>query len=99
MLELWGFSGEVTAAVRHQFAPEEAGEHRKLAMILATARWARSLFCVPDEMIPDLPAECWLAEADMPIADFGPWLSQVKIRCMITCEELRLGQGASGASR
>ena len=91
LLELWGFSAGVTAAVRHQLAPEEAGGHRQLAMILATARWARSLFCVPDEMIPELPAAGWLEEAGMPIGDFGPWLAQVRIRTTIACEELRLG--------
>lgn len=91
LLDLWGFSPSVTAAVRFQLAPEDAGEHRQLTMILATARWARSLFCVPEELIPDLPSMVWLEETAMPLDDFGEWLSQVRIRYTIACEELRLG--------
>jgi HD-like signal output (HDOD) protein len=44
LLELWGFSEPVIAAVKYQIEPEAAGEHRPLSMVLATARWARSLF-------------------------------------------------------
>lgn len=90
LLQLWNFPETVTMAVRHQLLPEAAGEHRKLAMIVATARWARSLFCVPDELIPNLPAANWLEESGMPITEFGPWLSQVRIRYTLACEELRL---------
>ena len=60
-------------------------------MIVATARWARSLFCVPDELIPDLPPPSWLEEAGVEIADFGWWLSQVRFRYQIACDELKLG--------
>jgi HD-like signal output (HDOD) protein len=92
LLELWGFSESVTAAVRFQLTPEAAPpEHRQLCMILATARWARSLFCVPEELIPDLPPPLWMEEAGVEIADFGWWLSQVRIRYQIACDELRLG--------
>jgi HD-like signal output (HDOD) protein len=92
LLELWGFSESVTAAVRFQLTPEAApAEHRQLCMILATARWARSLFCVPDELIPDLPPPLWMEEAGVEISDFGWWLSQVRIRYQIACDELRLG--------
>lgn len=92
LLEMWGFAAPVVAAVKFQLEPEAApAEHRALCMTLATARWARSLFCVPDEIIPELPAEAWLAEAGMPIGDFGDWLSRVKLRYTIACEELRLG--------
>jgi HD-like signal output (HDOD) protein len=91
LLELWGFSEAVTTAVRYQLAPEEAPAHRQLSMILATARWARSLFCVPEENIPELPTEVWLAEAGVEISDFGEWLRKVRIRIALASEELRLG--------
>ena len=91
LLEMWGFSEAVAAAVRHQLAPEAATNHRQLCMILATARWARSLFCVAEEVIPDLPSEVWLQEAGMPLADFNDWLTRVKMRYTIASEELRLG--------
>jgi HD-like signal output (HDOD) protein len=91
LLEMWGFSEAVTAAVRHQLDPENAGPHRQLAMILATARWARSLFCVPDEKIPELPAGHWLAEAGVEMSDFSDWLRLLRVRYTIACEELRLG--------
>jgi HD-like signal output (HDOD) protein len=90
LLEMWGFSAPVIAAVKYQLEPEADAEHRKLSMVLATARWARSLFCVPDENIPELPAALWLEEAGMPIADFGEWLGTVRRRYQITCGELRL---------
>jgi HD-like signal output (HDOD) protein len=92
LLELWGFTESVNCAVRFQLSPENSPpEHRRLCMILATARWARSLFCVPDEMIPELPPPLWMQEAGVEIADFGWWLSQVRIRYQIACDELRLG--------
>jgi len=91
LLELWGFSESVNSAVRHQLNPEKSPpDHRRLCMILATARWARSLFCVPDETIPDLPSPLWMEEAGVEISDFGWWLSQVRIRYQIACDELRL---------
>ena len=91
LLELWGFSPAVAAAVRYQMMPEAApAEHRQLSMMLATARWARSLFCVPDELIPELPSPIWMDEAGVEIGDFGWWLSQVRIRYQIACDELRL---------
>lgn len=92
LLELWGFSEPVVTAVRFQLTPEAAPpEHRSLCMLLATARWARSLFCVADELIPDLPPDNWMAEAGITITDFNWWLSQVKLRYQIACDELRLG--------
>lgn len=92
LLELWGFSEAVVAAVRFQLAPAEApAEHRQLCMMLATARWARSLFCVAEELIPDLPEPAWLEAAGVEIEDFGWWLSQVRVRYQIACDELRLG--------
>lgn len=91
LLELWGFSEAVVAGVTHQLTPESAPpEHRQLSMIIATARWARSLFCVPEETIPNLPSPLWLEEAGVEIGDFGWWLSQVRIRYTIACDELRL---------
>lgn len=90
LLELWGFSEAVTTAVRHQLAPEEAPAHRQLSMILATARWARSLFCVPEENIPELPSEAWMEEAGVGIPDFGDWLRKIRIRISLAATELRL---------
>ena len=91
LLELWGFSESVNCAVRFQLNPENSpAEHRQLCMIVATARWARSLFCVPDEVIPDLPPPQWMEEAGVKISDFGWWLSQVRIRYRIACDELKL---------
>lgn len=90
LLELWGFSEPVIAAVKYQIEPEAAGEHRPLSMVLATARWARSLFCVPEELIPELPTAHWLAEAGVEIGDFGEWLGAVRHRYESACAELRL---------
>jgi HD-like signal output (HDOD) protein len=91
LLELWGFSAPVIAAVRCQIEPEAADEaHRKLSMVLATARWARSLFCVPEETIPDLPSAHWLTESGVEIPDFDDWLRTVRRRYEITCSELRV---------
>jgi HD-like signal output (HDOD) protein len=91
VLETWGFSEAVTAAVRFQLEPEAALSHRKLSMILATARWARSLFCVPEETIPELPAPQWLEEAGVDISDFDHWLRMLRIRYSVACTELRIG--------
>ena len=91
LLELWGFPVAVTTAVRFQLNPEAAPEHRKLCMIVATARWARTLFCVEEEVIPELPAAEWLAEAGMPLEDFNDWLARVRFRFKIACAELQLG--------
>lgn len=91
LLELWDFPSPIAGVVRYQLEPENAApEHRQLAMILATARWARSLFCVPEEMIPDLPAPQWLAEAGVDIPDFGDWLRLTRTRYTIACDEMRL---------
>jgi HD-like signal output (HDOD) protein len=90
LLELWDFPAPIAAVVRYQLEPESAPEHRKLAMILATARWARSLFCVPEEKIPNLPAPQWLAEAGVDIPDFGDWLRLTRTRYTIACDEMRL---------
>ena len=91
MLEMWGFSEPVSTAVRFQIEPEVSQTHRKLSMLLATARWARSLFCVADEIIPELPQAEWLAEIGTDISDFGDWLRLMRVRYTIACEELRLG--------
>lgn len=91
MLELWGFSEPVIAAVRGQLNPEAAGAHRQLSMILATARWARSLFCVPEETIPELPSAVWLEESGVAISDFGDWLNHVRRKYTLACDEMRLG--------
>jgi HD-like signal output (HDOD) protein len=90
LLDLWGFSAPVVAAVKFQLEPEADQEHRPLSMVLATARWARSLFCVPEEAIPELPAAHWLEEAGVEIGDFGDWLGTIRRRYLITCGELRL---------
>lgn len=90
LLEVWGFSAAVATAVRHQLEPEEAPAHRQLAMVLATARWARTLFCVPEERIPELPDPAWMAEAEVEIADFGDWLRKVRIRFALAALELKL---------
>lgn len=92
LLELWGFSPEVAGAVRFQLHPEDAPpELQRLCMILGTARWARSLFCVAEELIPDLPSPLWMEAAGIEVKDFGWWLSQVRVRYQIACDELRLG--------
>ncbi len=91
LLELWGFAPDVISAVRHQLDPEADVEHRKLSMVLATARWARSLFCVPEEKIPELPSPLWLEESGVQIGDFGDWLGTIRRRYLIACGELRLG--------
>lgn len=91
LLELWGFPAAVSTAVRFQIDPESATSHRQLTMLLAVARWARSLFCVADELLPEIPSENWLKEAGVQISDFGDWLRLTKKRYVIACEELRLG--------
>jgi HD-like signal output (HDOD) protein len=90
LLELWGFSQPLVTAVRFQFSPEDAPAHRPLCMVLATARWARSLFCAADEIIPEFPSEVWLAESGMTRAELDEWLTQVKFRFKIVCMEMKL---------
>jgi len=90
LLELWDFPAPIAAVVRYQLDPESAPEHRQLAMILATARWARSLFCVPGEKIPELPSPVWLEEAGVDIPDFNDWLRLTRTRYTIACDEMRL---------
>jgi HD-like signal output (HDOD) protein len=91
LLEMWGFSEPVITAVRWQLTPEKAATHRQLSMILATARWARSLFCVPEETIPELPSTVWLEESGVEIDDFGTWLDEVRRGYALACDEMRLG--------
>lgn len=92
LLEVWDFPAAISGVIRYQLEPEKAAlEHRKLAMIVATARWARSLFCVPEETLPELPAAHWLVEAGVDIPDFGDWLRLTRVRYTIACDEMRLG--------
>jgi HD-like signal output (HDOD) protein len=92
LLDLWGFSPAIVAAVTYQLSPEDAPEeHRPLAMALATARWARSMLCVKDEIIPALPEQAWLDGAGIKIAEFDDWMNRVKLRFQIASAELRLG--------
>lgn len=91
LLDLWGFPNWVVMPVHFQLCPDQAPpEHRPLSMMLATARWARSLLCVPDELIPELPSPVWLEEAGMPIGDFDWWLKDVRSRYNRACDELGL---------
>jgi len=90
LLEMWDFPAPIAGVVRYQLEPENAPEHRQLAMILATARWARSLFCVPEEKIPELPSPQWLEEAGVDIPDFNDWLRLTRTRYTIACDEMRL---------
>lgn len=91
LLRIWGFSEGVNSAVEYQLEPEGAPpEHRQLSMVLATARWARSLFCVPEETIPELPSPQWLEEAGVDMGDFDAWLKTLRIRYSIACTELLL---------
>jgi len=90
LLESWDFPAPVAEAVRYQLEPEKAPHNRKLARIVATARWGRSLFCVPEERIPDLPSAQWLEEAGVDIPDFNDWLRLTKTRFTRACEEMRL---------
>ena len=88
LLERWGFPPAVTTAVRHQLAPEEAPSHRQLCAILATARWARSFLCVPEELIPELPSPGWLQTAGIDVRDFGAWLTTVRRGFERACRKL-----------
>jgi HD-like signal output (HDOD) protein len=90
LLEYWKFTDAICEAVRYQMAPEKSVQHRKLSMTIATARWARSLLCVPEEKIPELPPQHWLDEAGIGIADFGDWLREVSIGYNLAKVELRL---------
>lgn len=91
LLELWGFPNWVVMPVHFQLRPDQApAEHRPLSMMLATARWARTLLCVPDEIIPELPSPLWLEEAGLKIDDFDWWLSEVRRRFELACTELGL---------
>lgn len=90
LLDSWDFPAPAAEAVRYQLEPELAPVHRKLAMILATARWARSLFCVAAEKIPELPSPQWLEETGVDIPDFNDWLRLTRLRFTRACEEMRL---------
>jgi len=91
LLDLWGFSKAIVNAVKFQMEPEKATEDRQLCMTLATARWARSLFCVPEEKIPELPNESWMQEAGIRIDDFNVWLGGIRQGYNMAKLELRLG--------
>jgi len=90
LLEFWGFPEGVVDAIRCQLAPEKSEHNRKLSMTLATARWARSLFCVPEETIPNLPPEHWLEESGIAISEFNDWLNEVRAGYNLAKMELRL---------
>lgn len=90
LLDSWDFPAPAAEAVRYQLEPELAPVNRQLAMILATARWARSLFCVAEEKIPELPSPQWLEEAGVDIPDFNDWLRLTRTRFTLACEEMRL---------
>lgn len=90
LLKNWGFSEAVTTAVQFQLQPELGGEHRSLCMLLATARWARTLFCVPEEVLPELPLQQWLDETGIQVSDFNPWLNRLRERCSEAVDGLRL---------
>lgn len=47
LLRSWDFSAPVVEAVRCQYAPQCATNHRRLASILAAARWLRTLITSP----------------------------------------------------
>jgi HD-like signal output (HDOD) protein len=47
LLRSWDFSAPVVEAVRCQYAPQCATNHRRLASILAAARWLRNLVTSP----------------------------------------------------
>ncbi len=92
LLRLWDFPAPIAGVVAAQLDPESAEpQFRQLAMILATARWARSLFCVPEEKLPELPSPAWLQGAGVDIPDFGDWLRLTRTRYMIACSEMQLG--------
>jgi hypothetical protein len=45
---------------------------------------------VPEEKIPKIPEQRWLDEAGIRIADFGPWLDEVRRGYNLARTELRL---------
>lgn len=91
LLQLWGFSEDVAAAVRYQLDPEQAPEScRTLCMTVAVARWARSMLCIPSDLIPEHPPVAWLNAIGMPAADLPAWLKDLRVQCQVACSELKL---------
>lgn len=92
LLELWGFPEPVKIAVQFQLTPENApAEHQALCYTLATARWARSVLAVKDEILPEMPALEWLDHAGIARDEFDEWLNVVRHRFEIAAGEMRLG--------
>jgi HD-like signal output (HDOD) protein len=92
LLAHWGFAQPVTAAVAHQMDPMSApAEHRKLSAVLAIARWARSVFCASEDILPLPPETEWLAEIGVERFELGEWLRLTRVRFSIAASELKLG--------
>lgn len=43
MLEFWGFPGEMTGPLRHQYQRDVPAEHMRMVALLRTAKWLRNL--------------------------------------------------------
>jgi len=54
LLRTWDFPAAVVEAVRCQYAPQVASNHRRLAAVLNCARWLRTVVCQHET--PSLPA-------------------------------------------
>jgi HD-like signal output (HDOD) protein len=91
LLDLWGFPTSISEAVAHQMDPLSAPEHRKLSTVLAISRWARSLFCAAEEILPLPPENEWLEQLGIERSDLGAWLRVTRLRYSIAASELKLG--------
>lgn len=91
LLEMWGFSADVVDAVRFQIEPEKAPEStRVLCTTVAVARWARSLICMPSDLVPDRPPADWLQITGMQATDLTEWLKDLRRQSQLACSELKL---------
>ena len=92
LLQLWGFSDAVKTAVEFQITPENAPDkHKSLCYTVATARWARTMLCVKDEILPEMPSAEWLEGAGIAPDEFDEWLNVVRMRYEIAAGQLRIG--------
>lgn len=91
MLAHWEFPATVTEAVAHQMNPLAAPEHSKLSAVVAVARWARSVFCASEDILPLPPENEWLEHLGIERFELGEWLRLTRLRYSIAASELKLG--------
>ena len=80
LLRRWDFPEEMCLALRHQYAPLEAGSATRLASLLYASKWLRSVVCLTEEeTIPPLD-ESWLQPLGIDRARMEAFTEDVRAR-------------------